>query len=381
MNHLKKFTKRAQTIRLTDAERSAMRAELMAFQKANPLSVQPIRSPYEQFIGAASFFSGNYARVSAFAFALLLLVGITGGTAWAAEGALPGDTLYPLKVSLIEPVQGSFAVSSEAKAEWNTRLVVNRLSEAERLAVRTDLTSATQAELAQSFTTSVVAAKTNIDTVAKKDPRAAARLNLALNSSLTTHGRELATLVGDATSPNAPAVLALAENVEQNIRNTDEGARPAVNSRVIAVAPPVAAKKEAPSSVAVTPGFKTMNILSESSAPAHEVRPSPVLMSPEEQAIFTLRETFALSSTYVDATTTAQVQAALADAEKNLAQAKTARDEGNDRAADAYIAKAHVLTEKSRLLLRLATSTPAFDESNTSHAWPMFFNLRSSSRD
>ena len=52
-----------------------------------------------------------------------------GGISYAAEGAVPGDALYPIKVSVNEEVRDLVAFSPEAKADWETRRLERRLAE------------------------------------------------------------------------------------------------------------------------------------------------------------------------------------------------------------------------------------------------------------
>ena len=56
-----------------------------------------------------------------------------GGVSYAAEGAVPGDVLYPIKVSVNEEARDLVTFSPEAKADWESRLVERRLEEAEKL--------------------------------------------------------------------------------------------------------------------------------------------------------------------------------------------------------------------------------------------------------
>jgi hypothetical protein len=93
------FHTRAHQTGLTDAERSRVHAAL-----TRAMVPEPIPSP---------FFSTSFFFSRALIAATLLIV-ITGGTTYAAEGALPGDLLYPIKIGVAEPISG-------------TRLVLQRL--------------------------------------------------------------------------------------------------------------------------------------------------------------------------------------------------------------------------------------------------------------
>ncbi len=131
------FNTEAKNARLTDAERSRIRMALDEAMDANA----SVPSPY--------FISSFLWTRAVIAVALILVVG--GGTAYAAEGALPGDILYSIKVSVNEPVSGAFAFTDEAKAGWHADIAEARLSEAEALADKGELTASTSDELAANF--------------------------------------------------------------------------------------------------------------------------------------------------------------------------------------------------------------------------------------
>lgn len=130
----------AEKIRLTDAERAQMRGRLLATMDAH---AAPAVSPYFSLLSFVS------ARAFVPALALLLVVG--SATAYAAEGSLPGDILYPVKVGISEPVRGALAVSDESKAAVHAEFAERRLIEAETLAAKGVLTVEAKQQLEESF--------------------------------------------------------------------------------------------------------------------------------------------------------------------------------------------------------------------------------------
>ena len=65
---------------------------------------------------------------------VVLFLSTTGGVAYAAEGTMPGDTLYPVKVHVTEPlVDRALALHPERRARWNHRRLQRRLEEAAHL--------------------------------------------------------------------------------------------------------------------------------------------------------------------------------------------------------------------------------------------------------
>ena len=86
-------------------------------------------------------FSG--AHISSFqtvGSALVLVLMLGSGTSYAAEGALPGDLLYPVKKVVNEGVRAALAVTPEARVQWQTARTSRRLAEAQTLVAHNDLT-------------------------------------------------------------------------------------------------------------------------------------------------------------------------------------------------------------------------------------------------
>jgi len=150
---------------------------------------------------ASSYFTPNYLislfkdkRMVTLTLALILALG-GSGTVAAAEGALPGDTLYPVKVSIVEPLRGLANVSTEAEAEWEIRLAERRLDEAITLAARGRLDAETRASLENSITNHEQSAGTYIASLdASGEAQAAADLQFDLDSTLAARHNVLSTI-------------------------------------------------------------------------------------------------------------------------------------------------------------------------------------------
>lgn len=83
--------------------------------------------------------------------AIIIALLLGGETSFAAEGALPGDVLYPIKIHVNENVQELVAVSDEAEAKVQAKFATRRLEEAEKLAVSGRLNAKTSADLRALF--------------------------------------------------------------------------------------------------------------------------------------------------------------------------------------------------------------------------------------
>lgn len=137
MNHqdIEQLFFRARTVRLSGEAKAAGRRAL--FERMQPTDTH-------QYVGAHFLWlKRSWLRSSAFA-SLFLLV---GGTAWAAEGALPGDTLYTWKTGVNESVRLVLSPTPIARAEWSVELISRRLNEADRLVADGRLNKENQALL------------------------------------------------------------------------------------------------------------------------------------------------------------------------------------------------------------------------------------------
>jgi hypothetical protein len=202
-NELNNLKQEAAKLMLSAQEKSAMKARI--FGMPSPANVSPKQSPY--FIFTYQFMQ---ARVLA-PLAVLLVVFLGGSTAAAAQGALPGDALYPIKISFNEAVEVALATTPVAKAEVSAELAVRRVEEAEVLAARGELTPETGEKLASSFETHAENATELAGKVEAEDPAAAASLRTKLDSSLSAHGEILAMLTvggGEANQEGTGVVAA-----------------------------------------------------------------------------------------------------------------------------------------------------------------------------
>ncbi len=202
LNNLKN---EASKLRLTPTEKTAMKARI--FGVPVPAHATPKQSPYFIFD-----FQFMHARILA-PLAVVLVVFMGGSTAAAAQGALPGDLLYPVKLSINEAVEVALATTPVARAEVSVKQAVRRVEEAEVLASRGELTAETGNELAANFEVHAQSASDLADEVGVVDPAAAQTLRTKMGSSLSAHGAILATLTVGGAAANQEGAGAVAARV------------------------------------------------------------------------------------------------------------------------------------------------------------------------
>ena len=84
---------------------------------------------------------------------LTLIAGLLmgAGVSYAAEGSLPGDTLYPIKIHVNEGVRSSLARTDSEKAKIEAELATRRLEETELLNQEGRLSTSTKDSLKANF--------------------------------------------------------------------------------------------------------------------------------------------------------------------------------------------------------------------------------------
>lgn len=189
MNHpmedrLRQLKDRADTIRMTTDEKAAIRSRLSAF-----MTMRPVRSDVVERHGKAETKILNLSpKLMPFFAVFLSLLLAGGGVSYAAEGSLPGDVLYPVKVHVNEEVRAALAIDDEAKAEWETSRAERRINEARVLLEADTATSEQIDDLEARFAEHEGRVEATIARIEeKKGPEFAARVSSHLETSLVAH--------------------------------------------------------------------------------------------------------------------------------------------------------------------------------------------------
>lgn len=187
----KKLNTETQELRLSASEKAAMRASLHAAIGARDF----VPSPYGRFFSMRAAAGGLLA---------VFLVATT--TAYAAQGALPGDPLYPVKVSVTEPVIGALQVSPRAKAGYETALVEKRVTEAETLAAEGRLTPGSVAQIENNLDVHAAAALQAADQ--SDDGSGVVAVSTEIGASLAAHETILARVASTTNGDRSAAAFA-----------------------------------------------------------------------------------------------------------------------------------------------------------------------------
>src|SRR3989344_930732 len=143
MDTMKLFD-RMRDIQMTKEEKDALRSHIFAYMQSYPL---PEGVTVTGTL-AGNLFWGRLFMRAVPAFLILLLM---GGVASAAEGTIPGDVLYGVKVNVTEKMRTAFALDERAKAHVAVTLAERRLQEAAKLATQGKLDEDVRVELEVRF--------------------------------------------------------------------------------------------------------------------------------------------------------------------------------------------------------------------------------------
>ena len=205
----KKFNhiiKSAKSVMLSQVEKqdvwSAVDAHVRSHRAYKPVISRPrhaIFSPY--FI--------HTQRLAVFGLAVLFVIG--GGTSIAAQGALPNDALYAIKVNVNEEVQSWFTFGAESRAYFETKRAGERLEEAKTLAVLGELDAESQEKIKKNFEKHAHKVQEQIATIeANNDLKVAINVSENFEQSLKEHTKSL---VAVADAQAEAATLTEAEDV------------------------------------------------------------------------------------------------------------------------------------------------------------------------
>lgn len=185
-NEFKKIEQEAKRVGLRAHEKEGAKQHLLAFMRLHPVRNAAAARPLG--VGSGSFVNHF---VHAMPIVLILAV-LFGGVAFGAEGSLPGDALYPIKVGVNEKVVAVFSFSEAGKADWEATLATRRLEEAEKLAFEDKLSDEKKEEIGNRFEFHMENVATKLDALEEKENfAAAAEVSSKLEVKLAEHEKTL----------------------------------------------------------------------------------------------------------------------------------------------------------------------------------------------
>lgn len=135
-------------VHLEENEKKVLLNKLLDFLEKNP-----VRKPADGRLIDWTLTTHNMYKLITRPLSILiaLFITVSGASALAAQGSVPGDVLYPYKIHVNENVRALFAVSDESKAKLALELAKERLQEAEALASEGKLNAEANSYLQSEF--------------------------------------------------------------------------------------------------------------------------------------------------------------------------------------------------------------------------------------
>lgn len=207
--------KKAQAIRLSNAEKSDLRDRVVSYMEYHPLTVGTKATESEVLFSKDTKINfihvGSWRFIQGFVgvFALVLV-----SVSYLAERTVPGDSLYAVKVSFNEEIRSTLARSSYEKVVWETERLNRRIAEARLLASEGRLTEQAQAEVADAVRSHSENARREIAILKKTDKDEAALASIQLETTLDVQTQALASdkeISNDVgTTEGKPSLIAAA---------------------------------------------------------------------------------------------------------------------------------------------------------------------------
>lgn len=211
---LEKFFGLLRKIRLSAQEKDLLRHQILTFVRQRA----PVRQVMQE--GRSNFlrFLIWERKPVMFGIIVALIIAVSGGTSVAAQGAVPGDFLFPVKIHVVEPVRLAFATSTEAKGKVEADIAAERLAEAEKVSARGELSADVRAKIEANFEEFAKRVEDRIAALeAAGKTEAAADLRANFEVALKVHDRILAVLA-DREKDDAGQLKDLAKTVKASVQ-------------------------------------------------------------------------------------------------------------------------------------------------------------------
>lgn len=211
-------------IRLNEAKKNETRKYLVRMIHGSPVRVADFarQNNHERSVSLYSIINVTKRIKLMPIYAVMLLVAVLGGGVSAsANGALPGDTLYPVKVNVNEKVRAALTLSDDAKAEYEVRLAERRLEEAEKIAAQGELKEEVKLQIEANFEEHADRVEARIkEFEAKENFAPAADVALKFQTSLEAHEQILVRLAESGAEASSAADIVV--EVKTRVKSADE---------------------------------------------------------------------------------------------------------------------------------------------------------------
>ncbi len=224
---LQQLKEKWQSLKLSDSARTKMETSLLSYVAFHPVRVDDVSRSIKRVPLSTSLFR---FKMTTMPIAILLAIFVSAGTSFAAQGALPGDFLYPVKTEVNENIRAAFAMSANAEANLQADLLEERLEEAKELHASGKLTGDTAVAVSSNLSSQVkvatqAAARSEASVGAKTNTRVEAGLKsflalVGLDASLSSEIN--ATLNASSLATGTYAISAYQEDMTARVNSLKE---------------------------------------------------------------------------------------------------------------------------------------------------------------
>lgn len=189
-------------VALRPQEKETIRANVMVFMKVNPLSFTPAKPVQVSFLSWAHMVL-RAPIVRHGSLAVLAMVVFSAGTlSVAAQYALPGDSLYQVKVGVNEKVLSFITFSDERRAEYEVHLAQKRLEEMEIVVAANSENDDTASQVKKLLDGHIASATAHAERISQeKQSEVSAKIHSEIEASLQAHGKVLGALTEGKGKP------------------------------------------------------------------------------------------------------------------------------------------------------------------------------------
>lgn len=179
--------KKALNIRLSAIEKRGLRERVVSYMEYHPMSPKTsIKAKIDKNLnnefGAVTIFQVNWWR--AFQVTGAVLGALVLSLSYFAEQAVPGDSLYAVKVKVNEEVRSTLTISPYKKVVWETERLNRRVAEARLLASEGRLTPAVEIEMANAVREHSENARREIEVLKQTDKEEATLASIQLTTAI-----------------------------------------------------------------------------------------------------------------------------------------------------------------------------------------------------
>lgn len=218
------FNTKAQSIKLTAIEKRELRERVVSYMEYHPLTKTTTTKVSANSAVPSFLFHSKMWQKFQWAGSLVLVCVVS--ISYLAEQAVPGDTLYAIKVSVNEEVRSTMTHGSYEKVVWETERLNRRISEARLLASEGRLTEEVEAQVASAVKEHTDNARKEIENLQLTDKDEATLAAIELTTALAVQTTSLrnqseAEVAGHSSTNQIEASVLIASQAVEVVTERD----------------------------------------------------------------------------------------------------------------------------------------------------------------